>query len=86
MKALCRRLTGALERPLDCRTSYPLQDFRTTVQTEGGAAGGTLDELRHLARHTTRDAGEHYVMPDARAVEAIQEKRLVLRDKEGIKV
>jgi site-specific recombinase XerC len=63
-----------------------LQDFRTTVQTEGGAAGGTVDELRGLARHSTRSAGEHYVYPDARFVESIQEKRLAHRNKGRAKV
>jgi hypothetical protein len=63
-----------------------LQDFRTTVQTEGGAAGGTVDELRGLARHSTRTAALHYVHPDTRYVEAIQEKRLAHRNKKGQKV
>jgi site-specific recombinase XerC len=63
-----------------------LQDFRTSVQTEGGAAGGTVDELRGLARHSTRTAALHYVHPDARYVEAIQEKRLAHRNKKGQKV
>jgi site-specific recombinase XerC len=63
-----------------------LQDFRTTVQTEGGAAGGTVDELRGLARHLTRASAENYVYPDARYVESIQRKRLALRNKGGAKV
>lgn len=63
-----------------------LQDFRTTAQTEGGAAGGTVDELRGLARHSTRDAGEHYVHPDARFTESIQQKRLAHRNRGGAKV
>lgn len=63
-----------------------LQDFRTTAQTEGGAAGGTVDELKGLARHSSRAAGEHYVHPDSRYVEAIQEKRLAHRNKAGAKV
>jgi hypothetical protein len=63
-----------------------LQDFRTTVQTEGGAAGGTVDELRGLARHSTRTAALHYVHPDTRYVEAIQEKRVAYRNKRGQKV
>ncbi len=63
-----------------------LQDFRTTVLTEGGAADGTVDELRGLARHSTRDAGESYVFPDSRYIEAIQEKRLALRNKKREKV
>lgn len=58
-----------------------LQDFRTTVQTEGGAAGATVDELRGLARHKSRDAALHYVHPDKRYTEAIQKKRLALRTK-----
>ena len=56
-----------------------LQDFRTTAQTEGGAAGGTVDELKGLARHLSRAAGEHYVHPDGRFVDSIQDKRLALR-------
>lgn len=63
-----------------------LQDFRTTVQTEGGAAGGTVDELRGLARHSTRSAAEHYVYPDGRFIESIQKKRLARRNKSGAKV
>lgn len=58
-----------------------LQDFRRTAQTEGGAAGGTVDELRGLARHATRTAALHYVHPDERFVDAIQEKRATLRTK-----
>jgi integrase len=61
------------------RKELQLQDFRTTAATEGGAASGTVDELRALQRHTTRSAGEHYVIPDSRFVEAIQEKRLAHR-------
>jgi hypothetical protein len=57
-----------------------LQDFRTTVLTEGGAARGTVDELRGLARHTSRQAAEHYVYPDERFVESIQAKRLAHRN------
>ncbi|HEY0281809.1 MAG TPA: hypothetical protein VGC27_04195 [Rhizomicrobium sp.] len=56
-----------------------LQDFRRTAQTEAGAGGATLDEIRALARHTTRQAGEHYVVPDSRFVDAAQEKRRALR-------
>lgn len=63
-----------------------LQDFRTTAMTEGGASKGTVDELRGLARHSTRDAGEHYVHPDARFVESIQRKRLASRNKAAKKV
>jgi hypothetical protein len=58
-----------------------LQDFRTTVQTEGGAAGGTVDELRGLARHLSRDAALHYVHPDGTYMESIQAKRLAHRKK-----
>lgn len=61
------------------RKVLQLQDFRTTVQTEGGAGGGTVDELKGLARHSSRAAGEHYVYPDERYVDAIQQKRLTLR-------
>ncbi len=56
-----------------------LQDFRTTGQTEGGAAGATVDEIRALARHKTRSAGLRYVHPDSRFVDSIQAKRLALR-------
>lgn len=56
-----------------------LQDFRRTAQTEAGAAGATADEIRGLARHTTRSAAEHYVHPDARFVESAQAKRLEKR-------
>jgi hypothetical protein len=56
-----------------------LQDFRTTVQTEGGAAGGTVDELRGLGRHTSRQSAEHYVYPDATYVESVQAKRQTYR-------
>jgi hypothetical protein len=37
-------------------------------------------------RHATRDAGEHYVHPDARFVESIQKKRLAHRNKTRVKV
>jgi hypothetical protein len=63
-----------------------LQDFRTTAATESGAAGGTRDEIRGLLRHSTSEAAEHYVYPDARFVESIQAKRLALRNKTGQKV
>ncbi len=81
---------GKVHRKIRVAAKLPkelqLQDFRTTVQTEGGAAGGTVDELRGLARHSTRDAGEHYVHPDARYIEAIQDKRLAHRNKTRQKV
>jgi hypothetical protein len=60
-----------------------LQDFRTTVQTEGGAAGATVDELRGLARHTSRQAAEHYVFPDATYVESVQAKRRAHRERQA---
>jgi hypothetical protein len=63
-----------------------LQDFRRTAQTEAGAGGGTVDEIRALARHTTREAGEHYVIPDASYVENVQNKRLVERNRKRAKV
>jgi site-specific recombinase XerD len=63
-----------------------LQDFRRTAQTEAGAAGGTVDEIRGLARHSTRSAAEHYVHPDGRFIEAVQSKRLASRNKSGSKV
>ncbi|MBU6443161.1 MAG: hypothetical protein KGR48_04555 [Alphaproteobacteria bacterium] len=56
-----------------------LQDLRTTGQTEAGAAGGTVDEIRALARHKTRSAGLRYVHPDSRFVDAVQAKRLAHR-------
>ena len=58
-----------------------LQDFRRTGQTEAGAGKATVDEIRALARHTPREAGEHYVIPDDRFVENVQKKRLALRNK-----
>jgi hypothetical protein len=66
--------------------SLQLQDFRRTAQTEAGAAGATVDEIRGLARHTTRSAAEHYVHPDSRFVDAAQSKRLASRNKSGPKV
>lgn len=63
-----------------------MQDFRRTAQTEAGAAGGTVDEIRGLARHTTRSAAEHYVHPDERFVDSVQRKRLASRNKTGSKV
>lgn len=63
-----------------------LQDFRRTAATEGGAAGLTADELRGLQRHSTRTAALHYVHPDARFVEAAQEKRQAHRNKTRPKV
>ncbi len=77
---------GIIRRATGLPDELQLQDFRTTVQTEGGAAGGTVDELRGLARHATRSAGEHYVMPDARYVDSVQEKRLAHRNKGREKV
>jgi hypothetical protein len=46
----------------------------------------TVDEIGALARHTTREAGEHYVLPDARFVESAQNKRLALRNRKRAKV
>jgi hypothetical protein len=63
-----------------------LQDFRRTAQTEAGAAGATVDEIRGLARHSTRSAAEHYVHPDERFVNSVQRKRLATRNKTGAKV
>lgn len=68
------------------RSELQLQDFRRTGQTEAGAAGATVDEIRSVARHSTREAGEHYVHPDSRFVESAQKKRLALRNKTGKKV
>jgi site-specific recombinase XerC len=67
-------------------TNLQLQDFRTTAATEAGAASGTRDELRGLLQHSTGEASEHYVYPDARFVDSIQDKRLALRNKSGAKV
>lgn len=63
-----------------------LQDFRRTAQTEAGAAGGTVDEIRALAQHSTRKAGEHYVHPDERFAAAVQGKRLASRNGNSPKV
>jgi hypothetical protein len=57
-----------------------LQDFRRTAQTEAGAAGATADEIRALARHSTRTAALHYVHPDARYVNSAQAKRSKIRN------
>lgn len=56
-----------------------LQDFRTMAATEGGAAGGSVDQLRGLQRHRTRSAGEHYVVITDDTVEQIQAMRLAFR-------
>lgn len=56
-----------------------LQDFRRTAQTEAGAGGATVDEIRGLARHKTRAAAEHYVIPDKQYVANAQRKRLSMR-------
>ncbi|MGH9617540.1 MAG: hypothetical protein ACRD28_12435 [Acidobacteriaceae bacterium] len=80
------KVHGQIRNAAGLPKNLQLQDFRTTVQTEGGAAGGTVDELRGLARHSTRTAALHYVHPDTRYVEAIQEKRLAHRNKKGPKV
>lgn len=61
------------------RFELQLQDFRTTVQTEGGAAGGTVDELRGLGRHASRSVGEHYVHPNGDFIDNIQAKRVSFR-------
>ena len=82
---LCKhhnRIRQAANLPKDLQ----LQDFRRTAQTEAGAAGGTVDEIRGLARHSTRKAAEHYVHPDARFVDAVQQKRLAARSKTRSKV
>jgi site-specific recombinase XerC len=80
------KIHGQIRKAAGLPKHLQLQDFRTTVQTEGGAAGGTVDELRGLARHKTRTAALHYVHPDARYVEAIQKKRRAYRNKKGGKV
>ncbi|MDR5727959.1 MAG: hypothetical protein RB191_11095 [Terriglobia bacterium] len=63
-----------------------LQDFRRTAQTEAGAAGATADELRALARHSTRSAALHYVHPDSRYVDSAQAKRRAARNKRTLSV
>jgi hypothetical protein len=68
------------------RFELQLQDFRTTVQTEGGDAGATVDELRGLGRHASRSVGEHYVHPDVRFVDSVQQKRKALRAARGAAV
>lgn len=80
------KVHGQIRKAAGLPKALQLQDFRTTVMTEGGAADGTVDELRGLARHSTRTAALHYVHPDARYVESIQEKRLAHRNKKGQKV
>lgn len=74
---------GRIRKAAGLPKNLQLQDFRTTAQTEGGAVGGTVDELRALARHSTRSAALHYVHPDARYTEAIQRKRLAYRNEQG---
>ena len=80
------KVRGQITKAAGLPKNLQLQNFRTTVGSEGGAAGGTVDELRGLARHSTRTAALHYVHPDTRYVEAIQEKRLAHRNKNGQKV
>jgi hypothetical protein len=63
-----------------------LQDFRRTAQTEAGTADGTVDEIRALAQHSTRKAGEFYVHPDERYAAAVQDKRLAKRNGNSPKV
>lgn len=82
LRKVHRRIRTAANLPAHLQ----LQDFRRTAQTEAGAAAGTSDEIRALARHTTREAGEHYVIPDARYVESVQSKRLALRNEQREKV
>ncbi|MES2294577.1 MAG: hypothetical protein V4527_14845 [Pseudomonadota bacterium] len=70
-----------IRRVADLPQNLQIQDFRTTALTEAGASSGTRDEIRGLARHAIADASEHYVHPDGRYVESIQEKRLAPRNK-----
>jgi len=70
-----------IRRAASLPESLQLQDFRTTALTEAGASSGTRGEIPGLARHVTADASEHYVHPDARFVESIQQKRLARRRK-----
>lgn len=60
------RIHRQIRKAAGLRFELQLQDFRRTGQTEPGAAGATVDEIRAIARHTTRDAGEHHVHPDSR--------------------
>lgn len=64
----------------DLPKELQLQDFRRTAQTEAGAAGATADEIRALARHSTRSAALHYVHPDSRYVNSAQAKRGAVRN------
>jgi hypothetical protein len=59
--------------------SEAMADLIAEIATASTAGGATLDEIRALARHRTRQAGEHYVVPDSRFVDAAQEKRRALR-------
>jgi hypothetical protein len=81
-----QRVHRAIRKAAGLPGYLQLQDFRTTALTEGGAAGGTVDELRGLGRHATRSVGEHYVITDPRFVESAQEKRLAYRNERSQKV
>ena len=74
---------AAVRKAAGLRKALQMQDFRRTAQTEAGASGSTVDEIRALARHKTRAVAEHYVIPDARFVEAAQRKRLASRAQKG---
>ncbi|HWY14382.1 MAG TPA: hypothetical protein VNX86_04490 [Rhizomicrobium sp.] len=76
---------AAVRKAAGLRQALQMQDFRRTAQTEAGAGGATVDEIRALARHSTRQAGEHYVIPDPRFVTSAQDKRLAQRTKTGQK-
>jgi integrase len=69
---LIRRAAGLPE-------NLQLQDFRRTAQTEAGAGSATVDEIRALARHKTRSAAEHYVVPTGDYVTNAQRKRRAFR-------
>ncbi len=75
------KVHGAIRTAAGLPKNLQLQDFRRTAQTEAGAAGATADELRGLARHATRTAALHYVVPDGRYVTSAQEKRMAHRNK-----
>jgi hypothetical protein len=75
-----------IRRAADLPGELQFQNFRRTAQTEAGAGGGTADEMRALARHSTREAGEHYIIPDSDFVDNVQNKRLAIRNKKRAKV
>ena len=61
--SMLAKVHGQIRKAAGLPKNLQLQDFRTMVQTEGGPADGTVDELRGLARHSTRRAALHNVHP-----------------------